>query len=84
MPRSCHWEGLCGGLSNTTNCSKIAYMRGSGSDDIEPQNAITHQIAPIRHAQYTQLNSAIGDTAQRKPTARCATLQKCLGTRTNS
>lgn len=37
MPRSCIGEGLCGDLSDTTNCSKIAYMRGSDSDDIEPQ-----------------------------------------------
>lgn len=84
MPRSCIGKVFAVVLATPQTAQKIAYMRGSDSDDIEPQNAITHQIAPIRHAQYTQLNSAIGDTTQRKPTARCATLQKCLGTRTNS
>ena len=57
MPRSCIGKIFAVVLATPQNCSKIAYMRGSDSDDIEPQNAITHQIAPIRHAQYTQLNS---------------------------
>lgn len=36
MPRSCIGK-VFAVVSDTTNCSKIAYMRGSDSDDIEPQ-----------------------------------------------
>lgn len=54
MPRSCIGKVFAVVLATPQTAQKIAYMRGSDSDDIEPQNAITHQIAPIRHAQYTQ------------------------------
>ena len=57
MPRSCIGKVFAVVLATPQTAQKIAYMRGSDSDDIEPQNAITHQITPIRHAQYTQFNS---------------------------
>lgn len=46
MPRSCIGKVFAVVLATPQTAQKIAYMRGSDSDDIEPQNAITHQITP--------------------------------------
>lgn len=47
MLRSCIGKVFAVVLATPQTAQKIAYMRGSDSDDIEPQkNAITHQIAP--------------------------------------
>lgn len=84
MPHSCIGKVFAVVLATPQTAQKIAYMRGSDSDDIEPQNTITHQIVPIRHAQYTQLNSCHRRHSAKEAYSACATLQKCLGTRTNS
>ena len=58
MPRSCIGKVFAVVLATPQTAQKIAYMRGSGSDDIESQKTpLLTKSLQLRHAQYTQLNS---------------------------
>ena len=56
------------------------YMIASGNGGINPQK----RCFSLNRLSCIPTIPAAEDTTQRKPTARCATLQKCPETRTNS
>ena len=56
------------------------YMMASGNGGINPQK----RCFSLNRLSCIPTIPAAEDTTQRKPTARCATLQKCPETRTNS
>lgn len=60
------------------------YMMASGNGGINPQITLFLAKSSQLHTHNALNIPSAEDMAQRAPTARCATLQKCPETRTNS
>lgn len=60
------------------------YIMASGNDGINPQKTLFLAKSSQLHTHNASNIPSAEDMAQRALTTRCATPQKCLGTRTNS